>query len=74
MLNNNSPETAQIEQIYTLVRQLAGSPNPVVHNLAVQMLGLSKLLVAEMLPDKFEHVSQYELLPEAGGSGQANRW
>lgn len=60
------PEAEQIRELNALAKRLAGSENPLVHNLAVQILGLSKLLVAEILPDEFEHISGLEPPPRAG--------
>lgn len=62
------PETEAIRQIHTLAKQLAASNIPVVHDLAVQLLGISKLLVTELLPDEFEHVSDFEASPKGAVS------
>jgi len=61
-----APEIEQIREVNALAKRLAGSENPLVHNVAVQMLGLSKLLVAEIAPDEFQHISDLEASPRAG--------
>jgi hypothetical protein len=54
------PESEQIRQVHALAKELAASSNPVIQNTALQILGLSKLLLGEVLPDEFEHVSRFE--------------
>lgn len=57
----STPETESIRQIHMLAKQLTTSDIPVVHTLAIQLLGISKLLVSELLPEEFEHVSVFEI-------------
>lgn len=46
----------QVRQLRALAEQLARSETPVVRNVGVQVLGLAKLLVAEIVPEEFEHL------------------
>jgi hypothetical protein len=62
-----APESEQIRQVHALAKQLAASKNPVITDIGIQILGLSRLLLAEILPDDFEHVSRFE---QAAGSAQ----
>ncbi len=59
-MSNAAPESEQARQVHTLAKELAASDNPVVQNIGIQVLGLSRLLLAEIVPDEFEHVSQFE--------------
>ncbi|MEA2689757.1 MAG: hypothetical protein QOJ39_3684 [Candidatus Eremiobacteraeota bacterium] len=56
------PEAQTIRALYRMTAELTRSEIPVVRDLAIAMLGNAKLLVAEILPDEFEHV---RLTPEA---------
>lgn len=49
-------EVDQVRQLRALAEQLARSDTPVVRNVGVQVLGLAKLLVAEIVPDEFAHL------------------
>ncbi len=55
-----APESEQIRQVHALAKQLAASKNPVISDIGIQLLGLSRLLLAEILPGDFEHVSRFE--------------
>lgn len=49
-------EIDQVRQTYALAQQLSVSTVPVVQTLGTQILGLCKLLIAEIVPDEFEHI------------------
>jgi hypothetical protein len=53
---SRTDEVDQVRQLRVLAEQLARSETPVVQNLGVQVLGLAKLLVAEIVPDEFAHL------------------
>ena len=53
---SRADEVDQVRQLRVLAEQLARSETPVVQNVGVQVLGLAKLLVAEIVPDEFAHL------------------
>jgi len=53
---SRADEVDQVRQLRALAEQLARSETPVVQNVGVQVLGLAKLLVAEIVPDEFAHL------------------
>lgn len=52
---SRADEVDQVRQLRALAEQLTQAETPVVRNVGVQVLGLAKLLVAEIVPDEFEH-------------------
>jgi hypothetical protein len=52
----SAEEADRVRQLRTLAEQLAGSETPVVQNVGLQVLGLAKLLVTEVIPEEFEHL------------------
>jgi hypothetical protein len=61
MANHHEQElTILIEQTHENLKMITKSEIPAVRDLAIQMLALSKYCVAAVIPEKMEHIDDYE--------------
>lgn len=59
-MGNIDVERRQVQEAYLLAKKLTRSDIPVIRTLAVHVLGTTRLMLSEICPDKFEHVSEHE--------------
>ena len=59
-MTNLDNEKVCVREAHVLAKELTRSEIPAIRALAVHVLAATRLMLSEICPDEFEHVSEYE--------------